>query len=124
METIMPSYRAAFLVCFLATASSACTATTGPVVADPYDSCDPGDDCSGGLACAPTTLPVSSGFTGNLCTSGCNVDNDCLQLVNNYDAVCVNGQCYLTCPSSDSCPYGQGCFTFDSNTGPISLCTP
>ena len=51
--------------------------------------------------------------------------SDCLQVPSNYSAACVNGQCYLTCPSgSVSCPYSQGCFTFDSNAGPISLCTP
>jgi hypothetical protein len=103
---------------------SGCTSPSH-VVDDPYDSCDPSDDCSGGLSCAGTTLPVSSGFSGNLCTSACGSDGDCLQLVENFDAACVNGQCYLTCPAGGgSCPYDQGCFTFASNTGPISLCTP
>jgi hypothetical protein len=37
----------------------------------------------------------------------------------------VNGQCYLQCPSGGiDCPYGQACFTFDSNVGPISLRSP
>jgi hypothetical protein len=95
------------------------------VVDDPYDSCSAGDDCRGGLVCADTTLPASSGYSGSFCTSGCSSDADCLQLVSNFDAVCVNDQCYLTCPAgSQSCPYSQGCFTFGSNAGPISLCTP
>jgi hypothetical protein len=99
--------------------------TSSRVTDDPYESCDPGDYCRGGLACADTTLPVSSGFSGSLCTSDCGSDSDCLQLVSNFDAACVNGQCYLTCPAGGgSCPYSQGCFTFSSNTGPISLCTP
>jgi hypothetical protein len=107
--------------------TSACSSATSSNVPsdEPYDSCDPGDDCRGGLDCSQTTLPVSSGFSGNLCTSGCGSDSDCLQLVENFSAECINGQCYLTCPTGgDSCPYSQGCFTFDSNTGPVSLCTP
>ena len=110
--------------------STGCSTTptavvTGPVTAEPYDSCVPGDDCLGGLACLDTTLPASSGFSGSFCTSGCNTDSDCLQDITNFDAICVNGQCYLTCPSGGaSCPYSQGGFTFDSNAGPVSLCTP
>jgi len=93
--------------------------------AAPYESCSYGDYCSGGLTCAGTTLPATSGYTGSFCTSGCNFSTDCAQLVSNYDAICANGQCYLQCPTgSQSCPYSQGCFTFDSNIGPVSLCTP
>lgn len=92
---------------------------------DPYDSCNAGDECSGGLACLETTLPATSGFSGNLCTSSCSVDTDCVQVPTNFAANCVNGQCYLTCPSSDSCPFSQSCLTFtDQNGNPVSLCTP
>ena len=107
--------------------SSGCTTTVTPatvVTDDPYESCETGDLCTGGLDCLPTSLPASTGFSGQLCTSTCSSDADCLQDVSNFSAVCVNDQCYLTCPSSDSCPYSQGCLTFDSNAGPISLCTP
>ena len=91
----------------------------------PYQSCSGGDYCGNGLTCAGTTLPVSSGYSGSFCTSGCFDSSDCGQLVSNYDAICVNEQCYLQCPrGSNSCPYGQGCFTFNSNVGPVSLCTP
>lgn len=92
---------------------------------NPYESCAYGDYCNGGLTCAQTTLPASSGYTGSFCTAGCNFSSDCPQLISNYDAICVNQQCYLQCPTgSNTCPYGQGCFIFDSNVGPISLCTP
>jgi hypothetical protein len=91
----------------------------------PYESCSPGDYCTGGLACADTTLPISSGYSGSFCTSTCNTGADCLQVPQNFSAECVNAQCYLTCPTGgETCPYSQGCFTFDSNAGPISLCTP
>ena len=103
--------------------------TVGCVVSaqtdNPYESCVPGDNCTNGTECLSTSLPVSSGYTGNLCTNACNSTADCLQDLSSFSAVCVNGQCYLTCPTGgESCPYSQGCFTFDSNTGPISLCTP
>jgi hypothetical protein len=92
---------------------------------DPYESCSGDDLCAGGLACADTTLPITSGYSGSFCTSTCGSDLDCVQVPQNYSAACVNGQCYLTCPGGgESCPYSQGCFTFDSNAGPISLCTP
>jgi hypothetical protein len=91
----------------------------------PYESCASGDDCSGGLVCAETSLPASTGYTGSFCTSTCNADSDCLQVPSNYDANCVTGQCYLTCPSSDSCPDGQSCLTFQDQSGnSVSLCTP
>ncbi len=108
-----------------AACSSSPQATDAQVTDEPYESCSGGDSCAGGLACADTTLPVSSGYSGSLCTSSCNSDSDCLQVPDNFNADCVNGQCYLECPTgSQSCPYSQGCFTFSSNTGPISLCTP
>ncbi len=91
----------------------------------PYESCSGGDVCGGGLACIDTTLPVSSGYSGSFCTSSCGSDADCVQVPENYSAACVNGQCYLTCPGGGAtCPYSQGCFTFDSNEGAVSLCTP
>lgn len=93
----------------------------GPIVDQPYETCYADDVCAGGLYCAPTTLPASTGFTGYFCTSGCNYDGDCLQLSSNYAAVCVGGQCYLSCPNGNySCPYDQDCFTY----GDIALCTP
>jgi hypothetical protein len=113
------------MACVALGAAFATGCSPATVTDDPYDSCDPGDQCRGGLVCAGTTLPVSSGYSGNLCTSSCSSDGDCLQLVQDYSAICVNDQCYLTCPTgSGSCPYSQGCFTFSSNTGPVDLCTP
>jgi hypothetical protein len=48
-----------------------------------------------------------------------------VQVPQNQTAICVNSQCYLQCPSGGiDCPYGQGCFTFSSNVGPVSLCSP
>jgi hypothetical protein len=117
------TWMASILFC---TASAALSAgcSSSAVTDDPYESCEAGDLCTAGLDCIETTLPISSGFSGNLCTSGCNADSDCYQVSDN-SAVCVNSQCYLTCPTgSESCPYSQGCFTFDSNAGSISLCTP
>jgi hypothetical protein len=91
----------------------------------PYDSCGSGDTCSGGLACIDTTLPASTGFTGSFCSSTCNTDSDCVQVPTSFAANCVNGQCYLTCPSNDACPFDQSCLTFtDQNNNAISLCTP
>ncbi len=96
-----------------------------PPDVEPYDSCVAGDTCSGGLTCADTTLPASSGYSGSFCTSQCSSDGDCIQVPTNYAATCVNGQCYLTCPSDDTCPFSQSCLTFtDQNGDPISLCTP
>src|ERR1700712_4469940 len=67
--------------------------------AGPYESCSGGVYCAGGaLTCAATTLPVSSGYTGSFCTAGCNYGSDCPQVPQNYEALCVNGQCYLQCP--------------------------
>jgi len=95
------------------------------VVDQPYESCLAGEVCAKGLYCTPTNLPASSGISGYFCTSGCTYDSDCLQLVQNYDAVCVSNLCYLTCPSgSSTCPYDQGCFTFDTNIDTLDLCTP
>jgi hypothetical protein len=94
---------------------------TAPIIDNPYETCYAGDICAGGLTCAVTTLPASSGLTGYFCTSGCSVDSDCVQVLSNYDAICVDNQCYLSCPAgSSTCPYDQSCFNF----GSISLCTP
>lgn len=104
--------------------SAGCGAGTYDRV-NPYESCAYGDFCTGGLTCAQTTLPASAGYSGSFCTAGCSYSTDCPQLVSNYDAICVNGQCYLQCPTgSRSCPYSQGCLIFDSNVGPVSLCSP
>lgn len=93
-----------------------------------YETCYSTQDiCAEGLLfCAPTSLPVSSGYTGYFCTSGCTSDSSCLQVPQNYSAVCVNGQCYLSCPGgSATCPGDQGCFTFDTTSGgQLDLCTP
>ncbi len=117
-----------FLACVLfsvLTAAGCGFGTGGSQGAGPYESCSYGEYCGYGLSCADTTLPVSAGYTGSFCTAGCNYGSDCPQVVSNYEAICVNGQCYLQCPTgSNSCPYGQGCFTFRSNAGPVSLCTP
>jgi hypothetical protein len=111
---------------WLAIAIVAVTAGCGPAPADyPYDTCNPGEVCAGGLTCATSTLPAGSSFTGTFCTSGCTTSADCLQVPENQTATCVNGHCYLQCPTGGiSCPYGQACFTYDSNVGPISLCSP
>ena len=111
------------LVLAVALLTAGCTATV--TVVSPYDTCSPGDACDGGLTCAASTLPAGSSFTGNFCTSGCTTSADCVQVPQNQTATCVNGQCYLQCPTGGiDCPYGQACFTFDSNVGPISLCSP
>jgi|GEM_PF-3378546 len=114
------------LFSLVAVVSSGCRIEpVGPAVDDPYESCYPGDRCTQGTACLDTTLPASAGYTGSLCTVTCNVDLDCPQDLTNYASICVNSQCYTQCPTgSRSCPYGTGCITFDSNTGPISICTP
>jgi hypothetical protein len=92
---------------------------------EPYDSCGSGDSCSGGLSCIDTSLPASTGITGSFCSSACQQDSDCVQVPTNFAANCVNDQCYLTCPSSDSCPYDQSCVQFtDQNGNAISLCSP
>ena len=96
-------------------------------IASPYESCDDLTDvCNQGLDCLPTTLPVSAGYTGELCTTGCNTDFDCPQLLSNYASICVNRQCYTQCPDGGAiCPYGTGCVTFSDGTGaPIDICTP
>ncbi len=96
------------------------------VIASPYESCQPGDDCTQGTDCLETTLPVSAGFTGALCTVGCNTDLDCPQDLTNYAAICVNDQCYTQCPDGGAlCPYGTGCVTLqDQNGFDFNLCTP
>jgi hypothetical protein len=118
-----------FLTCTLFGAAMAAGCGGGggnpaPIVDQPYETCYSGDVCAQGLYCTQTLLPASSGYTGFFCTSGCTYDTDCVQLVQNYNAVCVSGQCYLSCPAgSSTCPYDQGCFTFNDN-GLIDLCTP
>jgi hypothetical protein len=100
-------------------------ATPPPTEISPYDACSAGELCAGGLTCTTSTLPAGSSFTGAFCTAGCNTSADCPQVPENQTATCVNGQCYLQCPTGGiDCPYGQACFTFDSNVGPISLCSP
>jgi hypothetical protein len=108
-----------------ASCGSSTPAASTAVTDNPYETCYANDICLGGLTCAQTTLPASSAYTGFFCTSGCNYNSDCVQVPSNYNAACVDGQCYLTCPAgSSTCPYDQGCFTFDSNVGPLDLCTP
>lgn len=110
---------------FIAVALMAAGCVVAATDVQPYDLCVAGDVCAGGLTCAASTLPAGSSFTGSFCTSGCNTALDCVQVPQNQTATCVNGQCYLQCPSGGvDCPYGQACFTFDSNVGPISLCSP
>jgi hypothetical protein len=111
---------------FAALVCAAALAACHPPVDNPYESCNAGDSCNGGLACLATTLPASAGFTGNLCTSGCNTSNDCLQDITNFAAICVNSQCYIQCPNGGAnCPYGTGCVTFSDQVGnPIDICTP
>jgi hypothetical protein len=128
-ETVFGSARVYALAASMALGvvlSSACSSATPVNTEDPYESCEPGDNCTAGLYCLGTSLPASSGYSGYFCTSGCNSDADCVQVPTNFDANCVNGQCYLTCPGgSDSCPYDQSCFQFTDSTGaPINLCTP
>jgi hypothetical protein len=103
-----------------------------PQLFQPYDSCDTvnGDGCTsaGGFpfACAQSSLPSAS-FTGDFCTVQCNTSSDCPLVINNFDTICVNSECFIQCPQgSGSCPYGQQCFDFtDASTGDIvSLCTP
>jgi hypothetical protein len=102
---------------------SGCASST---IDAPYESCTQADGCSNGTACLQTTLPAGSGFTGELCTTGCNTSQDCLQDLSNYAAICVNAQCYIQCPSGGStCPYGTGCLQFsDQNGDAVNLCTP
>ena len=95
-------------------------------VMGPYQSCGEYDDCSAGTFCSSTTLPASAGYTGSLCTNGCDFDSDCLQDLDNFEAICVNHQCYITCPTGNrTCPYGTGCLTFVDEFGyGENLCTP
>jgi hypothetical protein len=111
------------LVLIAALALAAC----GRYVDGPYQSCDDSTDrCDHGLSCSPTSLPVSTGYTGELCTAGCNVDSDCPSLIDNYDAICVNQQCYTQCPTgSDTCPYGTDCLQIDDDQGEtLRICSP
>lgn len=103
-----------------------CLAACGPITDDPYESCVPGDTCTQGTQCLATTLPVSTGYTGDLCTVVCAVAGDCPQDITNYAAICVNQQCYTQCPNgSISCPYGTTCITFsDQNNNAVNICTP
>jgi hypothetical protein len=98
----------------------------GPQIDGAYESCVDGDACYAGLTCTTSTLPSNDGYTGEFCTSGCNVSSDCAQDLSNYASICVNSQCYTQCPDGGgSCPYGTGCITFtDQNGDPINLCTP
>ena len=130
-ETVFGSARVyAWAACILfgAALSSGCSSSPPAddvSTEDPYETCEPGDDCTAGLDCAATTLPASSGYTGYFCTSGCNVDSDCVQVLTDYTASCVNQQCYLNCLSGNDCPYGQACFQFTDQTGnAINLCAP
>jgi hypothetical protein len=90
-----------------------------------YDSCNPGDGCTDGFACVQSNLPATT-FTGGFCTVGCNVDNDCPLVVGNFATICVNQQCVIQCPNgSSTCPYGQGCVTFQDQAGFfVDVCTP
>ncbi len=114
------------LRCSLLAALVAVGCGTNRRVDGPYQACAPGDGCAQGTVCAGSTLPASAGYTGNLCTTGCNTTNDCLQDLSNYAAICVNSQCYIQCPQGGStCPYGTGCLTFQDQSGNrIDLCTP
>lgn len=114
-------------VLIAALSTGGCSSNT--VTEDPYESCEPGDSCTGGTDCVATTLPASSGYSGDFCTAGCSSASDCPSAPSGYDPECIDdgngGQCYVTCGSSNSCPYSQACLTFsDQNGNPISLCTP
>jgi hypothetical protein len=104
---------------------SSCVGGKGALQA-PYQSCGEYDGCSTGTFCSETTLPASAGYTGSFCTNSCHADADCLQDLDNYAAICVNAQCYITCPTGNrSCPYGTGCLTFADSSGfGFNLCTP
>jgi hypothetical protein len=97
-----------------------------PQVDGAYESCVDGDLCPTSLSCTTSTLPSNDGYTGEFCTSGCNVSTDCAQDLSNFASICVNSQCYTQCPDGGgSCPYGTGCITFnDQNGDPVNLCTP
>ena len=105
--------------------------STGPNVDQSYDSCVPGDVCAdGNFTCESSTLGDPS-FTGSFCTAACTANSGCPEDVSGFPTVCVLyaqglGQCYLTCPTGNTCPYGQGCFAYqDAFTGNlINLCTP
>jgi hypothetical protein len=96
-------------------------------VVEPYETCDDTTDvCDQGLSCLPTTLPVATGYTGELCTSTCQDDSDCAQDLSNFASICVNGQCYTQCPDGGAnCPYGTSCLEFNDDAGnAIDICSP
>ena len=97
----------------------------GATIDAPYESCGQYDGCSGGTACIQSTVPTGY-YAGYFCSNGCNSSADCLQDLNNYDAICVNGACYIQCPTGgQTCPYGTGCFAFtDQTNSEVDLCTP
>lgn len=97
---------------------------TSDNTAAPYENCSAGEGCTQGTACIQST--VGSSYSGYFCSNSCNTSNDCLQDLNNYDAICVNDACYIQCPTGgQTCPYGTQCFAFTDQTGgEVDLCTP
>ena len=91
----------------------------------PYEACAQNDGCSNGTGCIASTLPVAT-FQGFFCSTPCNSDNDCLQDLTNFAAICVNAACYIQCPASgNNCPYGTACVSFvDQDNFETDLCTP
>jgi hypothetical protein len=115
------NYLVGLLLCGLSLAGCSISVSNG--TASPYENCSAVEVCTGGTACLDSTLPA--GYAGYFCTTTCQASTDCGQDLTNYDAICVNSQCYIQCPTGGiTCPYGTSCFTFDSNVGPVSLCTP
>jgi hypothetical protein len=117
--------RLRMLLPMLALALAACGGSSRQIDL-PYESCSPNDGCTQGTGCIQTSLPASAGFTGSSCSTGCNVDSDCLQDLQNFEAICVFSQCYIQCPQGNStCPYGTGCVSFlDQQNFETDLCTP
>lgn len=107
--------------------AAACGGGGGPRLFQPYDTCDTqnGDGCTNSFACVQSSLPAAA-FTGDFCTVPCNVDADCPLVLNNFDTICYQGQCYIQCPQGGAtCPYGQACGSYPIGPGAVvDLCTP
>ncbi|MDP3273820.1 MAG: hypothetical protein Q8Q09_01405 [Deltaproteobacteria bacterium] len=99
-----------------------------------YQSCSPGDTCTGISVCQTSAITLAGSAAGALCTTSCTVDTQCPSSPSTGNtSLCLSttggsGQCFAKCMTNTDCAAGTTCGAVQ-RTGPggtmsINVCIP